>query len=66
MGKESQKRRRFKIRLKQKRKEKIKKLLEKLQLVQDQKERKRILKKIFKINPNLTQDDVLNLIKKHD
>lgn len=61
MAKESLKRRRFIIRKKRKRREKIKKLKEKYLEAKSKEEKEEIIKKALKINPNLNSDYFENL-----
>jgi predicted RNA-binding protein Jag len=63
MSKESRKRRKFIIKLKQKRKKKIKKLREKYKLAKTEEEKRKIIEKALKINPNLTEEEFLKFIK---
>jgi len=60
MAKESRKRRQFIIKLKRKRKQKIKKLIERYKAEEN---KEKIIEKALKINPNLTKEDFLKLIK---
>lgn len=53
------KRRQFVIRLKAKRKEEVRKLREAYKRAAGEEEKKRILEKALKINPNLTPKDFL-------
>lgn len=59
MGKETQKRRYFKIREKQKRRKKIKKLKEKYKEAKKKEEKEKILQKILKIAPNYPIEQIL-------
>jgi len=63
MAKESKKRRQFIIKLKRKRKQKIKKLIEKYKAEENKEKKEKIIEKALKINPNLTKEDFLKLIK---
>jgi len=63
MSKESRKRRKFIIKLKQKRKEKIEKLRGKYNLAKNEEEKRKIIEKALKINPNLTEKEFLKFIK---
>jgi len=63
MSKESRKRRKFIIKLKQKRKEKIEKLRGKYKLAKNEEEKRKIIEKALKINPNLTEKEFLKFIK---
>lgn len=62
MGKEGLKRRRFIIRLKQKKRKKIKKLIEKFRLAKTEEEKKKIIEKALKINPHLTEEEFLKRV----
>jgi polyribonucleotide nucleotidyltransferase len=59
MSKISPKRRQFEIRKKRKRKQKIKKLREKYFKAKDEKERMKILEKMKKICPHLSEKELL-------
>jgi hypothetical protein len=63
MSKESVKRRRFKIRQKQKRREKIKKLIKKYLEARDEEEKKKIKEKIFRISPHYPFEEALERFK---
>jgi hypothetical protein len=60
MGKISPKRRKFEIRKKRKRREKIKKLKEKYFLAKDETEKKKIIEKLKRIVPHLNLEKLLN------
>lgn len=60
-AKESLKRRRFIIRLKRKRREKIRKLREKYQKAKTKEEKEKILEKILKIAPHYPIEEILKL-----
>ena len=64
MGKESQERRRFKINLRRKRREKIKRLKEKYKAAKTEGEKIKIIQKALKINPNLEGKDLINSFSK--
>lgn len=61
MAKKSPRRRKFIIKLKRKRKEKIRKLKEKYLNAKSKEEKEEIIKKALKINPNLNSDYFENL-----
>lgn len=63
MGKGSLKRRRFIIRLKAKRKEKIEKLKKRYLLAETKEEKEKIIEKALRINPNLTRGDFLKSLE---
>lgn len=60
-AKESPKRRRFQIRQRQKRREKIKKLKEKYLRAKTQEEKEKIIEKISKIAPHYPIEEILKL-----
>ena len=60
MGKVSPKRRKFIIKKKRKRREKIKKLRERYFQSQDPKERQKIIEKLKRVAPHLNLEEVLN------
>ena len=64
MGKESQERRRFKINLRRKRREKIKRLKEKYKAAKTEEEKIKIIQKALKINPNLEEKDLISSFSK--
>lgn len=59
MGKEGVKRRRFVIKLKQKRREKISKLKERYRATKTKEEKEKIIEKALRINPHLTEEEFL-------
>lgn len=61
MGKESPKKRRFKIKQKQKRRKKIKKLKEKYLKAKTREEKEKIIEKILKIAPHYPIEEILKL-----
>jgi len=65
MAKESTKRRQFKIKLKQKKRLKIKKLRERYKVAKTKEEREKIIEKALRVNPNLTKEDFLTPISSH-
>ena len=63
MSKISEKRKRFEIKRKQKRRKKIKKLKEKYKLAKTQKDKEKILEKLLKISPHYPIEEFLKLEK---
>ena len=63
MAKITPKRRRFQIRQRQKRREKLRKLREKYTKARSEKERETVLEKVFKIAPWLSKEEFLEPVK---
>jgi hypothetical protein len=64
MSKISRKRRRFEIRKKRKIREKIRKLCQRYILTKTKEEKEKIIEKALRVNPFLSQEEFLQLIKK--